>query len=108
MVDFSPLYDEPVHPACPTMRLDFSGRSKRPRSRTLRPVKYYHIDFGHACRYNPEDGDPQIPVGYGGDHSVPEFATQDSCNPFFVDVYRAGNMIRANFIEVCPTLSHVF
>lgn len=101
MMDPSPLYDEKVHPVDHHMRRDFTGRAKEPHTRTLRPVKYYHVDFGHACRYDLSKGAASEPVGYGGDQTVPEFKTQERCDPFPVDVYRVGNLIRQNFTHVC-------
>lgn len=97
MMDSEPLYDEPLHPTSTYMKRDFSGPAKEPRSRTLRPVKYYHIDFGHARMYSPDKG-PALEfsgkTGYGGDLTVPEFRTQTLCDPFAVDVYRVGNVVR--------------
>lgn len=106
MMDARPLYEEPVHPTNSRMKLDYSGEAKPPRSRTLRPVRYYHIDFGHASQYSTKDGDrggpPRmfIEAGYGGDLSVPEFKTQNYCDPFAVDVYRMGNVVRREFTQV--------
>lgn len=105
MMDAIPLFDEARHPVKPSMKLDFSGPVKKPRSRTLRPVRYYYIDFGHARRYDPKDGPPRefvgIGDGYGGDGTVPEFqTTNEFCDPFPVDVYRVGNLIREFFTEV--------
>ncbi|KAF9455576.1 kinase-like domain-containing protein [Collybia nuda] len=100
MLDPLPLYDEPFHPTNPAMSQDYTHPVKR-HSRTLRPVKYYYIDFGNAMYFNPENGPPRIPIrpgGYGGDRSVPEFKTMTECNPFPVDVYRAGNLIRHAFM----------
>lgn len=105
MMDHVPLYGEPPHPACEYMKLDFSDFVVKPRSRTLRPIKYYLIDFGHARRYDPSNGPPREYAGvdcggYGGDGSVPEFKTQEYCDPFPVDVFRLGNFIREKFTEV--------
>lgn len=41
-----------------------------------------------------------IEAGYGGDLSVPEFKTQNYCDPFAVDVYRMGNVVRREFTQV--------
>lgn len=103
-MDAAPLYDYPIHPINRDWNRDFTCWIK-PGKRTLRPVKYIHIDFGHMCRYNPEVEAPTIPVGphgYGGDLSVPEFKTQANSlvNPFPVDVYRIANVIRVCFIDV--------
>lgn len=96
------LHDEPVHPIEWNMKRDFSGLARKPRSRTDRPVRYYLIDFGLSHQYNPENGAPLVGgIGYGGDQTVPEFKTQRDCNPFPVDVYRAGNLVR-KFKQVSP------
>lgn len=104
MMDFSPLYDDDVHPTARRFKRDWSGVARDPQTRTLRPVTYYYADFGHTQSYKADDGIPQKPVGYGGDKTVPEFYTQESCNPFSVDVYRVGNIIRENFTQVRPTI----
>ena len=110
MMDASPLDDEPRHPVNSVMKLDYSGHVGKPHTRTLRPVRYYHIDFGHARRYDPKDGPPQEFVGeedgYGGDATVPEFKTTNGyCDPFPVDVYRVGRVVRRFAIEVSLRIS---
>lgn len=69
----------------------------------MHPVKYYLIDFGHACQYNSDTGPPRIYIGsrgYGGDGTVPEFKSQVDCGPVPVDVYRLGNVIWEGFTDV--------
>lgn len=100
MMDSSPLYDEPVHPTTTLKVMDYSRFSKPPNSRTLRPTRYYHIDFGESRQYDPESGPPRREVHRGGDHTVPEFRTQQPYNPFPGDVYCVGNVIRQNFTHV--------
>jgi len=100
MMDAKNLYLQPLHPAHFKKRRDFSGPAKH-STRTRRPVKYYLIDFGLSRRYNPEDRPVLEPPGWGGDQTVPEFLKSDDlCDPFPVDVYCAGNVIRRNFTEV--------
>lgn len=100
MMDSLHLYDDPVHPTRWSLKRDCSGPAAKPRTRTERPVRYLLIDFGHAEKYDPKDGPPLVGgTEYGGDHSVPEFATQEDCDPFPVDVYRAGNVVR-EFMKV--------
>lgn len=99
-MDAAPLYESEPHPFMPAMRLDFKGKSKAAYRRTRRPVVYYIIDFGLSVPYTDEKPRLQLP-GYGGDHSVPEFQTWDTpVDPFPVDVYRLGNIIRQEFTEV--------
>lgn len=100
MMDASALYDEHPHPNNYGVSLDYSHPVKKHHSRVMRPVKYYHIDFGQSKRYDLKDGPPRKYVGnYGGD-PAPEFRTQEYCDPFAVDVYRVGNIIRRNFAHV--------
>ncbi|KAF9066605.1 hypothetical protein BDP27DRAFT_1297156 [Rhodocollybia butyracea] len=96
MMDWYPMFKDPPHPFHPYKNRDWSGNSK-PRSRTLHPIKYYWIDYDMSKQYEPNSS-PLQPSGYGGDQSVPEFRRNELCNPFKVDVYCAGNVIRTNFL----------
>lgn len=89
MMDATPLYGT-SHPGIET---------KKSSSRTLHPVKYYLTDLSHAHQYGP-DGPYRKETGYGWDYSVPEFMTQQECDPFAVDVYRLGNVFREELTEV--------
>ncbi|KAJ7175018.1 kinase-like domain-containing protein [Mycena crocata] len=107
MMDASPLYTVPFHPVDPRMKRDYSGKTV-PLSRTVHPVKYYLTDFGLSVKYKPEDRPPmQTPV-FGADKTVPEFQTlidndlPPDCDPFPVDVYYIGNLMRENFLLVSP------
>lgn len=107
MVDSTPLYEEPIHPVARWMNKAFT-REAKPRMRTVHPVRYYYIDFGLTQRYDPKDGPPRSPIGYGGDLTVPEFDIGVAdCDPFPVDIYRLGNFIREYFLDVCPPSSPV-
>ncbi|KAF9069962.1 hypothetical protein BDP27DRAFT_1324463 [Rhodocollybia butyracea] len=100
MMDSYPAFKHPPHPLSPDMKRDWSGSSK-PRSRTLHPVKYYWIDYDMSVQYE-SNSSPLLPPGYGGDQSVPEFLRNELCNPFKVDVYCVGNVIRNNFLVGDP------
>lgn len=98
MMDSSPLYVKPMHPMSPRKTYDWSATPVA-KTRTECPVKYYFIDFGLARQYNlPEGQRAQEHPGYGGDDTVPEFSSQpgEPCDPFAVDVYRLGNLVRKN------------
>ncbi|KAJ3776849.1 kinase-like domain-containing protein [Lentinula raphanica] len=104
MMDWSPLYPLPPHFHDASMRMDWKGRSK-PRNRTLYPVRYYFIDWDLSKVYDAKTRTTRVPVrlpGYGGDRTVPEFKRNEPCNPFAVDVYCLGNVIRQKFIEGDP------
>ncbi|RXW18388.1 hypothetical protein EST38_g7465 [Candolleomyces aberdarensis] len=107
MMDASGLYPGGFHPIRIERRPDFSGYSKAKYSRTEKPPKYYLIDFGLSKRY--EEGEAPIPTEKPGtDRSVPEYLdVSKTVNPFFVDVYCVGNMIRQEFLDGDPDLQSV-
>lgn len=115
------MYPNGWHPAQDSMKPDFTiYRKNEIYSRTERPPKYYLIDFGISRRYDPAQGPPLEDPINGGDKTVPEHQRRKGiipCNPFFTDIYYAGNMIRTEFLEVgflynlqleCSYLSRVF
>ncbi|KAJ3725966.1 kinase-like domain-containing protein [Lentinula raphanica] len=102
MMDWSPLYPQPPHFHSLWKRMDWKGPSK-PRNRTLYPGRYYFIDWDLSKQYSTATRitrAPRLLPGYGGDQTVPEFKRNQACNPFAVDVYCLGNVIRNKFIEV--------
>ncbi|KAJ7658010.1 kinase-like domain-containing protein [Mycena rosella] len=100
MMDSTPIQVSPVHPFRPKQTLDLS-RQARFRTRTQSPVKYYWIDFDLSGEHDPTKGPPLTEPCYGGTRSVPEFAFRDRmCDPFAVDVWCLGNMIREYFTQV--------
>ncbi|KAF8889082.1 kinase-like domain-containing protein [Infundibulicybe gibba] len=93
MMDSVCLYRKPVHPTNLTKTRDYTGRPKA-STRTQRPVKYYLVDFGLSCRYDASEQHPLSQSFIGGDQTVPEFAPGVQVNPFPVDVYCIGNVVR--------------
>ncbi|KAF8893552.1 kinase-like domain-containing protein [Infundibulicybe gibba] len=93
MMDSTHLYREPVHPVNNLRTFDYRRRS-RAFTRTERPVKYYLIDFGLSRHYKVDCRHPWVPPGFGGDKTVPEFQGRLVVNPFRVDVYCIGNIVR--------------
>ncbi len=107
MMDPKPLFPNLYHPAVQLKTRDFKGHV-HPYSRTARPVKYYWTDFGLSRRFDPEDTNPLAVPIFGGDRTVPEYNKDphSPCNPFRVDVYNLGNLIREDFLQVSED-SHV-
>ncbi|TFK37971.1 kinase-like domain-containing protein, partial [Crucibulum laeve] len=100
MMDATKLYPSPPHPINLKKRRDYTGPAT-PTTRTLKPVKYYFIDFGLSRRYDlaaPLESRLEEP-GWGGDDTVPEFTKGTPCDPFPVDVYCLGNLIRRHFLK---------
>ncbi|TFK92736.1 hypothetical protein K466DRAFT_659071 [Polyporus arcularius HHB13444] len=73
--------------------------------RTDHPVRYYIIDFGLSDKFSL--GEPHIsPIVLGGDKSAPEYKNAPgNCNPFHLDIYHLGSMIRQDFIQVGQRVS---
>jgi hypothetical protein len=106
LMDSSPLYDQPMHPVKSDRTYDWKRRVK-PKRRTRRPVRYYYIDFDLCEQYDPAVGKAHKVPGYGGDRTPPEFKHPERlCDPFAVDVYRLGNILRSRIVGVCDFLVH--
>ncbi|TFK92735.1 hypothetical protein K466DRAFT_581647 [Polyporus arcularius HHB13444] len=104
MMDPMPLISEVPHPVWEHRRFVDPERRIKRRIRTDHPVRYYIIDFGLSRRFSP--GEPHIaPIVFGGDKSVPEYKNAPGdCDPFKVDIYHLGNMIREDFMQECLSL----
>lgn len=101
MVDSRHMWPEPYHVMSPTMNRKYTDNVKKPFTRTARPPKYYIIDFGISRRYSPDDPNPQETIVEGGDRTVPEFKNGHTPHdPFAVDIYYVGNVIREFILEV--------
>ncbi len=106
-MDPVPLLSEIPHPNHPKRSYDFKRKIKQ-STRTESPTRYYIIDFGLSRTFSP--GEELIaPVSYGGDRSVPEYKDpwRAESNPFAIDVYCLGNMMREWFVDVRLRLDYV-
>ena len=102
MMDPTELYSVLSHPMQPYKARDFRSKPIH-TTRTLAPVKYYLLDFGHSKKFDlsvPPEERLVRPRWGAGDKSIPEFAKDELCDPFAVDVYCVGNMIRCYFLDV--------
>ncbi|KAH0586004.1 hypothetical protein H2248_007282 [Termitomyces sp. 'cryptogamus'] len=104
MEDGLSLYTTPPHPFKHEMRRDFIDRTPKPVSRTIRPTKYYLIDFGLSYDFTGEDGPHLLQGPWGGYKNVPEHQGSEPppCDPFPVDVYCIGNLINQHFLDGVP------
>ncbi|KAG5720283.1 hypothetical protein E4T56_gene2672, partial [Termitomyces sp. T112] len=110
MEDGLSLYTSPPHPFKHEMRRDFTDRTPKPVSRTIRPTKYYLIDFGLSYDFTREDGPHMLQGPWGGFKDVPEHQGSEPppCDPFPVDVYCIGNVINQQFIDRGPRVTFPF
>ena len=91
------------------LKLDFSGPVKQRKTRTAVWPKYYIIDFGASKQYPLSKSAPLDWLMPVNDEYVPEFRNlekYDVSNPFPIDVFMFGNMIRLDFMDVsaCDSL----
>ncbi|KAH0583283.1 hypothetical protein H2248_011158 [Termitomyces sp. 'cryptogamus'] len=60
---------------------------------SVRPNKYYFIDFGHSYVIPLHITKP-VGIGiYGQDKTVPEFQSPNPYNPFLMEIYQLGNVL---------------
>ncbi|OJT09381.1 hypothetical protein TRAPUB_14163 [Trametes pubescens] len=92
MMDASALFPRGFHPISKTRLPDVSGIAPT-LSRSKAPVKYYFIDFGISTRFAPQSS--RLVVGTAGlDQEPPELSDDVPYDPFKLDVFLIGNLIR--------------
>jgi len=94
------MYPDGFHHFLVVDKPDLSGTAKF-YTRTQRPSKYFIIDFGMSRRYEPGDDSPLEPT------ILPDGKTEALQNPFQVDVYLAGNLVRERFLDGQPMLEEI-
>ncbi len=96
-----PLLSDVPHPVWKDKSYVDPEREVKQYTRTDHPVRYYIIDFGLSTKFSP--GEPHVArLVLGGDKSVPEYKNYPGdCDPFKVDIYHLGNIIREDFMQVC-------
>ena len=69
--------------------------------RTMVNVKYYFVDYGISS-YFPPGSQARLVVGTDGrDRDVPELSDEVPYDPFKVDIFTIGNVLRQLFCDVC-------
>jgi hypothetical protein len=99
MFGASKMYPNGFHPVKINRNRNFKGTA-RAYTRIQRPPVYYLIDFGLSHQYTSRDA-TDVPLRCG-DMSAPEHRSNSRCNPFQTDIYYIGNLVRREFLEVCP------
>ena len=105
MMSTREMWTEPFHVQMPHRNPTLTGVIKEPFARTLRPPKYYIIDFGMSRHYSPDNLHPTESAPDGGDRTVPEFGDRRNYvvhDPFAVDIYCVGNVIQHRILDVRP------
>ncbi|KAI0081936.1 hypothetical protein K474DRAFT_1768164 [Panus rudis PR-1116 ss-1] len=100
MMDPKRIFPKLYHPSSPTRNRDLTGPAKH-HTRTKRPPKYYLIDFGLSRKYEHRREPIEEQLIIGGDKSAPEFRDLSKrWDPFKLDIYYLGNMIREDFLQL--------
>ncbi|KAJ2915958.1 hypothetical protein MD484_g4421, partial [Candolleomyces efflorescens] len=102
MMDGKEMYPQDFHPVQHQMKKDYSGLVKNKYSRTEKAPKYYILDFGLSRRFELDE-EPEALDTVGTDTTVPEYRNEYPIDPFFVDVYCVGNMLRQEFLDGDPS-----
>ncbi|KAJ3520093.1 hypothetical protein NMY22_g12902 [Coprinellus aureogranulatus] len=96
MIDPTRLLPKGFHPfgrlVPPDGRRHMYERFKWKSRWSVRPNRYYVIDFGMSERYDTREGALTLGV-LGQDPSVPEMSDTVPYDPFPMDVYQLGNML---------------
>lgn len=104
-MDSQPLYDEPFHPFLQHCSID-GKRPIYPRYlRSQKHIRYYYIDLGYAKWFH----DPHAPrtlVGARARERAPEQKSGQPYDPFLVDIYQLGAMVRRDLIPVRLRFPH--
>ncbi|CAG8603300.1 16589_t:CDS:2, partial [Acaulospora colombiana] len=100
MMDASELYPDGFHPVRQNLARDGLAEVVGVM-RTHAPVRYYLIDFDAAIAF--EKGTPtklKYAEGKAGrDDEVPEFRIKAPYDPFKVDIFQFGNLLRKEFLQ---------
>ncbi|ELU36548.1 Pkinase domain-containing protein [Rhizoctonia solani AG-1 IA] len=99
MMDSRILYDEPFHPVDHNLSLDVQ-RMVYPRySRLEKHIRYYFIDMGYATWFrNPSE--PRLVTGKSARIMAPEQKQNTPYDPFLVDIYQLGMVIKQDIIPL--------
>ena len=98
-MDVDAMYPEGFHPIAIDYKPDYSGSAKH-TSRSAGAVKYFFIDFGISVHI-PENLRPKLVTGFlGRDRDPPELSDEVPYDPFKLDIFIIGNMLKRDFYMV--------
>ncbi|KAI0039017.1 hypothetical protein FA95DRAFT_1658502 [Auriscalpium vulgare] len=106
MMDASAMYPKGFHPIEQDYLPDHSGVAPI-CSRISVGVKYYFVDYGISSDF-PLDSDPasRLVVGkLGRDQEPPELSATVPYDPFRLDIFVIGNILRRQYYEAAVNLS---
>ncbi|THH28987.1 hypothetical protein EUX98_g5199 [Antrodiella citrinella] len=101
MMDATSLYPDGYHPVNTTTLPD-GVTPVIPLPRSTHPVTYYYIDFGISVVVPAyARGERRLVEGDDGqDRAAPELHTEEAYDPFALDVFLVGDLLKRNFLDV--------
>src|SRR5258708_5048212 len=100
MMDADAMYPEGFHTIALDYTPDHSELAKYTSRTAVGGVKYYFIDFGISV-YIPENLHSKLVTGtQGRDRDPPELYQDTAYDPFKLDIFIIGNMLKREFLEV--------
>ncbi|RDX53006.1 hypothetical protein OH76DRAFT_62200 [Lentinus brumalis] len=100
LMDASAIFPEGFHPVAHYCLSDNAEKGAPYLPRSTVPVKYYYADFGISTIFALGDTNSLVTGSHGLDRDVPELSDDVPYDPFKVDVFILGNLIRTSFVEM--------
>ncbi|KZV68701.1 hypothetical protein PENSPDRAFT_609719 [Peniophora sp. CONT] len=98
MMDASEMYPDGFHPVHMDDLPDgFTPARSRPRSQVA--IRYYFIDYSISTVFAPGQPRGLVTGTDGRDQDVPELSDIKPYDPFAVDIFLIGNLLRMSFLE---------
>ena len=104
-MDATAIFPQGFHPIESFSLADDTRQAAPCLPRSTVPVRYYYVDFGLSTMFAPDDADRLVTGTHGLDQDVPELSDDVTYDPFRVDVFILGNLIRTSFVEASPVVS---
>lgn len=98
MMDASAMYPHGFHPVKQRFQPD-AVTPVWPHSRSAVGVKYYYVDFGISV-FIPPGQEKFVTGDYGRDRDPPELSSSQPYDPFKLDIFIIGNVLRKEFYAV--------
>ena len=97
LMDADAMYPEGFHPVKTSYKRDYSGPADYiPRS--VAGVRYYFTDFGISV-HMPEEDRTLVTGSLGRDQQPPELSETFPYDPFKLDIFIIGNMMKQEFCD---------
>lgn len=99
MYNAEKVYPEGYHPASVMLTPDVQGLSPHISRTAAGGVKYFVTDFGISTRFREGEDRPVTGIDCQ-DKTVPELSERVPYDPFPVDIFTLGNVIKEDILDV--------